>query len=168
MRKVLRIAAALLFTAAGALIGIQFSEQLKSRRGLCREIGTMLRRSAVLIRSAGADVYRLSRELRSCGFGELSFIEKLPERYSSGEDFHELWRKAANEQEVGGEERDIILRFGDILGTSDIEGQLSSIAVLESEIECLERQRTEEYRQKSRLYRAAGTLFGVMLGILII
>ena len=60
------------------------------------------------------------------------------------------------------------MNFGEIIGTSDIAGQLASIEAITAELEAVEIRRRDDYIRKSRLYRSTGTLLGVMAGILII
>nr|WP_242823071.1 stage III sporulation protein AB [Ruminococcus flavefaciens] len=66
------------------------------------------------------------------------------------------------------EEKKLLIDFGNILGTTDIEGQISSIAAQITLMEGLREQRMAEYRQKGRLYRSLGVMAGVMIGIIII
>ena len=66
------------------------------------------------------------------------------------------------------DEQRILLAFGEMIGTSDLQGQLTSISGFEAELDTLEKRRKEDFLRKGRLYRSAGTLFGVMAGILVI
>lgn len=166
----IRLISALLFTAAGAAAGAMLSQRLRDEREICRETGDVLRSSALQIRYRGADVYELSTGLKnSRGLGSLTFLRYLPEQYCCGEDFHENWRSALNRQSgIPDEERGILARLGELLGTSDIEGQLSSIAALEDELSLIEAKREENYRRRGKLFRSVGVLAGAMTGILVI
>lgn len=165
---VIKLAAAIMFTAAGALCGVHFSERLRSEQELCRSITALIIRCTSLIRSLGLDVYRLSYELKRGGFDTLDFIDKLPEEYSYSVTFSQAWKNAVDSQSMGSEERDLLIRLGNILGTSDIDGQVAALSVIQAEAEELSVRRGQAYIRKSRLYRSSGALFGVMLGILII
>lgn len=166
----IRLMAAFLFTAAGAAAGVSLSMRLKEEREICREIGEVFRCSALQIRYRGMDVYELSSELKcKSGLDNLTFLRELPDRYCCGEDFHVLWKNALdNQQRIPNEERRLLSRFGEILGTSDVDGQLASIAVLEAEILGLEAKRDENYQRKGKLFRCVGVLAGAMTGILVI
>ena len=164
----LRLIAAIMFTAAGAMCGVHFSEKLRSERELCRSMTALIIRCSSLIRALGLDVYRLSRELRDGGFESLSFIDKLPEEYSYGVTFSQAWKNAVDTQSMGSEARGLLIRLGNILGTSDIDGQVAALSVLQEESEELSTRCGQAYITKSRLYRSAGALFGIMLGIIII
>lgn len=165
---IFRLAAAVMFTAAGTMCGVHFSEKLRSGRELCRSITALIIRCSCLIRALGLDVYRLSDELSRSGFEQLSFIDKLPREYVYGVTFSQSWKNAVDTQTMENEERGLLIRLGNILGTSDIDGQVAALSVLQSEAEQLSNRRGQAYITKSRLYRSSGALFGIMLGIIII
>ncbi len=166
----IRLVAAFLFTAAGTAAGISLSLRLKEEREICREIGEVFRSSALQIRYRGMDVYELSSELKcKSGLDNLTFLRQLPDRYSCGENFHVLWKNALdNQPRLLDEERRLLSRFGELLGTSDVDGQLASIAVLEEELSGLEAKRNDNYHRKGKLFRCVGVLAGAMTGILVI
>lgn len=166
----LKMIAAIMFSLAGAAIGFSKADRLREKLEICRETAMLVEKSAILIRYQGLSVYELSANLKNCsGLSSLSFIKALPETFYEGENFHAQWKSAVNSQtDIPDEERKLILRFGDILGTSDIEGQLASIESIKQELSALEKRRSDCFIQKGRLYRSVGTLFGVMAGILVI
>ncbi len=165
----LRIIAALMFTFAGAFAGGAFSFRLRERRELCRSIGLLLDEAAVGIRCRGADVYELSRIFRrDTGLSGLTFLNGLPECFEPGQDFRGQWQEALTQQELPDEERQLLAEFGDSLGKSDAEGQLSVIEGLKERLRRITVSREEAYSQKGRMYRSVGVLFGVMAGILVV
>lgn len=166
----LRIIAAIMFAAAGTVAGSSRAEKLKNDLEICRETGELLRRSSVYIRFQGLNVYELSSKLRECPeLHRLTFLEHIPDKFIGGENFHECWRSALSSQEnIPDEERRLLLDFGEIIGTSDITGQMSSIRAVEAELDPLEKRRRDAFLRKGRLYRSTGTLLGIMAGILII
>lgn len=167
---VFKLLAALMFSTAGAIIGISGSERLKQNRDICRAIGEMLRVSAIMIRYRRMNVYDLVGELKSSeSLSQLAFLKNLPERYVQGENFHDLWQYHLQKQDdLENEEKKLLSEFGRIIGASDSKGQLTSIEALEAELQQLEKKRSECYLQKGRMYRSVGMLFGVMVGILVI
>ncbi|MDE6091821.1 MAG: stage III sporulation protein AB [Ruminococcus sp.] len=165
-----RIVAAILFSVAGGIAGISFSERLKMELEMCRSIRDMFIHSAMLIRCRAIDVYSLGSELKRNGqLFRLTFLQKIPECYTQGDNFHEIWKNAVNSQKnLPSDEKKILCDFGEVLGRSDIEGQIVSINALEEMAVTLEKKRSESYSQKGKLYRSVGMLFGVMVGILVI
>ncbi len=165
-----RIISAVLFSVTGGVAGIYFSEKLRSQLELCHSIREMLLTSSVIIRCRADDVYAIGNELKhDKSLEKLTFLQKIPEKYSPEKNFRELWKDAVNSQKSLPEDIKRILNdFGSTLGQSDIEGQLVAIGAIAENAEILEKKYSEMYSQKGRLYRSVGMLFGVMVGILII
>ena len=165
----IRIIAALLATFCGAFYGMNRSEKLKKRMLICTEADKVFRLCETMIRSSGTDVYRMISVLKRENFSALCYIYKLSEEYSGERDFHSEWRELLlSETHIPQEEKGILLDFGELLGTSDIEGQLNSIATQRSLMQECSQHRSEEYHSKARLYRSVGVLAGVMAGIIVI
>ena len=165
-----RIISAIMFTVAGATAGIYFSERLKSDLSFCRNIHEMFMNTAVIIRCSAVDVYSIGAELRrNKKFYRLDFLQAIPEKYSPEHNFREVWINSVKSQKnLPDDVQGLLCDFGYVLGQSDIEGQLSSIATLTEKAGILEKKYSDIYIQKGRLYRSIGILFGIMTGILII
>lgn len=166
----IKILGALCFVFAGAIYGAEKSASLKNKCTCCQEIRSLIVKISVMIRYRGLNVYEIVRELKeSSDIHMLQFIEKLPSEFIAGSDFHNLWCTAVeSEISMGEDESKILCKFGNALGTSDIEGQLLSIESVLEELKSIEQMRQDEYRRKGKLYRSLGMLFGVMTGILLI
>lgn len=167
---IFRIAAALAFTAIGGIIGFSLSDKLRSAKKNCRAVDHLLQRASFLIGSRSEDVYTICRELKADSeLKNLRFLQLLPDRYIAGENFHICWENALDSEEnIGDEEKEILLGFGAVLGKSDSAAQISAINGLRQELEALTAVRREDLVKKGRLYRTAGLLFGVMAGILVL
>ena len=165
----IRIIAAVMAVFCGAFYGMNRSEKLKKRVDICKEADKIFRLSETMIRSSGMDIYGIIASLKRERFAALGFIDRLPAEYSADEDFHSEWRRLLmNEPEIPQEEKGILLDFGELLGTSDIEGQLSGIAAQSSLMQLCLQCRSEEYCGKGKLYRSIGVLAGIMAGIMVI
>ncbi|MDE7225648.1 MAG: stage III sporulation protein AB, partial [Ruminococcus sp.] len=66
------------------------------------------------------------------------------------------------------EERELLARLGEILGSSDSASQIEAVSGLQAELKKIDDIHRENLIKKGRLYRAAGLLFGIMAGILIL
>ena len=165
---IFRIGAALLFTAVGGVIGYSLADRLREAKNICSGIEQLFGSAEFLIGRRGDDVYGFCRSLKrdkqlSC----LGFIRYLPDEYRFGENFHKQWRSAVDRGFHGDkEEKDLLLRFGDILGRSDSDAQLSAIHSFQRELDAITEQRREALLKKGRLYRGTGLLFGILEGIL--
>ena len=153
----------------GAFFGASRSEGLKRQVKICSDTQRMMRLCETMIRSCGTDIYSLIAMLRREELSALRFIALLPDEYGAGHNFHKEWRRGIEMQgDIRGEEKRILLEFGSLLGTTDVEGQLSGISALQSLIQTLYERRSEEYNSKGRLYRSVGLIAGVTLGIMVI
>ncbi|MBR2283633.1 MAG: stage III sporulation protein AB [Ruminococcus sp.] len=166
----LRLTAAVLLTIAGTLWGWSRAAGLDRRLVICREAEMLLQSCDYLIRSRADDVYAICRELkRGSGFGSLSFISQLPDAFIPGHAFSDDWRNAVSGQDdMPPELSGLLIRFGSALGTSDITGQLSAIAVFSEELSHMTAGSEEDRRRLGRLYRTVGILTGMMAGIIVI
>lgn len=165
-----RIISSVIFSIAGGIAGFYFSERIKNQLELCHIIQRMLSDSKVMIRCYANDVYSLVAELKkNISFNKLTFLNDISESYNPEENFHTMWSAAVNlQKDIPDDIRKILYDFGDIVGKSDIEGQISSIDSIIESMVIIEKNYSEIYSQKSRLYRSVGLLFGIMIGILII
>lgn len=166
----LRLAAAVIFTAIGGIIGAAMADKL--RRGCKRlsEMQHLLGRVGYWIGSREDDVYAVCRRIKNENFlPGISFTGKLPESYHSGENFHSQWVAAVQEsRDLEEQEKELLTELGRILGSGDKTSQLNSIKALERETERLRNEQKDQLAKKGRLYTSAGLLFGVMAGILAI
>lgn len=162
-----RLLAAIIFTAAGAAGGAAYSLRLCDDCTKCRDICAILRKISVYIRYTGSDVYEIARLLKNEDM-RLSFVQNLPESFFAGENFHAQWREALLSEKLPPDEFELLDELGKVIGTSDIDGQLAEISALEVQAERLMSQRSENYRQKGKMCRSVGVLAGVMVGVLVI
>ena len=165
----IRVIDAVLEAFCVAFSGLNRSEKLKKHVLICSDADKVFRLTETMIRSSGTDIYSIFSVIKREKISGLSFINKLPDDYSADKDFHSLWRELLmNEPDIPQEEQGILLDFGDLLGTSDIDGQLNGIAAVRSLMQELYLRRSEEYHSKAKLYRSVGVLAGVMVGIMVI
>lgn len=159
-----------MFTIAGGTAGIYFSERIKSDLDFCRNIHEMFMNTAVIIRCSADDVYMISAELKNNKkFQRLIFLQAIPEKYNPEDNFREIWTDSVKSQKnLPDDVKGLLCDFGNVLGQSDIEGQLASMETLTEKACVLEKKHYDIYVQKSRLYKSVGVLFGIMTGILII
>ena len=165
----LKISAGVLFVLGGFFCGLNMSDKLKRRVVFCRECEKLLNVCEYMVRSNNSDVYGIIRHLKEERFRCLGFIEKLPECYSPEDDLRQIWKNAVlSDRFFDADERDILNDLGDLLGSTDLDGQLRGMDDIRSCIKSISAERIDCYRKKGRLYRSIGVLSGVSLGIIII
>lgn len=104
----------------------------------------------------------------STAYGSLDFVIEMAEFSEHEPDIHKVWRKAVKNSSMGNKEKEIMILFGDMLGTSDINGQISAIEIYKKRLENLYEELEREYGSKGRMYRSAGVLIGIMAGIILL
>ena len=165
----LKISAGVLFVIGGFFCGLNLSDKLKRKVLFCRECEKMLNVCEYMVRASNSDVYGIVRHLKEENYSCLRFIYILPECYSPEDDFRQVWKNAVmSDRSFDIEEQEILNGIGELLGSTDIEGQLRGISDIRSVINSINAERIGVYRQKGRLYRSVGVLIGVTLGIMVI
>ena len=154
---------------AGAGLGLWKAARLAFRAQWLEEAVRLTRRAAEQIRFSAAPTQEWLRALSQSGeFRRLTFLQAAA--ICPPSDFHAVWRRETARLPAELTERDaeLIRRFGESLGTSDIAGQLT---LCEEYGARLEEQRDEartQQREKSRLYGTLGLLGGLGAALLVI
>jgi len=154
---------------SSSLIGITASEKLKNRVSELNLIKYMLEEIAILIRYKAMTVYEIIGTLKKNeGFKKLEFIDGFTINMQNS--FATSWGENIDKAKSSLTKADIELlkSFGGTLGTSDIDGQLSTIEVFKGNFSKLEKDARHIYEQKSRLYRSLGVLIGAFISIMLI
>jgi len=164
----LELFSGLLISVSGFIFGIYKSELLKHRVEICCQTEDLLRTSLNTVRYQRLDVYELVDYLQQCRrFSTFSFLDDLSSTYQFNSSFRDEWNKSVSESALPKENVNLLIRFGEIIGASDIEGQKNSITALENEAEILTAQCREDYLKKGKLYRSLGLLVGLMAAIVL-
>ncbi|WP_019678862.1 hypothetical protein [Ruminococcus flavefaciens] len=82
---IFKLLAAIFFALCGSFCGICCSVTLKNRAYICNDAVRIMRSCSIMIRSSGADVYKLMLELKKTGVGLMHFIGKMPDIYTNSE-----------------------------------------------------------------------------------
>lgn len=99
----------------------------------------------------------------------LDFISEMNKADKTDRNIHDIWREAVEKSSVlRKRESEIMLSFGNMLGTSDISGQLSSIEIYKKRLENLLAESRNDYERKGKMYRSVGVLLGIMAGIMLL
>ena len=153
----------------GTSCGMSYSDKLRRRVDFCSQAEKMMQLCSIMIRSCGTDVYKLVSRLKSEDYSELTFLNELAEEYSAENEFSSIWGRAVMScKNTGDEEKCILVEFGNFLGSTDINGQVSGIELQLELMHGIYEQRRSDYIQKGKLYRSLGMLAGVTAGIVII
>ena len=162
--------AATLMCAIGYLIGLNSADRLRKAVGSAENLILLVDKTAFLIRGDTLNLFELFDRLRKIEcLNELELIRQFPECFDANTNVRELMHKLIeSDRELLNEERELLSRFADQIGTSDREGQAVFLSGLRAELVRLRDTRRGEFLEKSRLFKSVGLLCGVMAGILLI
>ncbi len=97
------------------------------------------------------------------------FLDILGECLEIEEDVNKGWKNAAKRTLfLSSSDKDILVNVGEQIGSTDINGQLSMLALNKSLAERNLLQAEEEYRIKGRMLRTVWCLCGIAAGIMAI
>lgn len=163
------IGAAMIFFAASAF-GIYLSENIKRKIQRLETERKILGDVSVMIRWNALTLHEIAEELsQNKSYSDFDFIKNLMENLISTRSFPESWEKAViSDKSLCTEERKILLDVGAALGTTDKEGQLSSLEIFDMRLKKIVEAEEEKYKIKGKMYRSLGVTAGAMIGIIII
>lgn len=150
--------------------GCYFSSALKKRLIMLKKLNYMLEEILLLLRYKSATVYEMAETLAGDErFSEFDFLKNIDRDCDIS--FQQSWCKAVYGSNLCGMKKsdiELIADIGKKLGTSDLDGQVSTVMLQRSEIEAAISSAEEEYAKKAKLYRSLGALTGAFVAIMLI
>ena len=169
MINLIKLAGIIMIFSAASMTGAYLSASLHQR---CIRLETLRRMTediASYIRYRELTVYEIVQELSTDSFyRDFDFVCCLSRNLDRHRPFYGQWESAADECRFKGDERNLILSLGNVLGTSDTQGQLAAIELYSAKLDSMIKASDEQYSRKGKLYRSLGVLSGAMLGILML
>lgn len=164
----LRLIGVFLIFSACCSAGMFVSSSMKSKLDRLRLYRNMTDEIAAFIRYQSLTVREVMKKLSlNKAYSELIFIHA--DYGDKSRPAFEIWNESLKmDRTIGSDERKLLSQLGEQLGTTDTEGQLSVIAVVNVRLEEMIKKQTEKYAEKGKLYRSIGILAGAMFGILVI
>ena len=156
--------------ASMLLMGVRMSSRLKKRSIFLGEILLLISQISIEIEYVSLPVLEIFNKLNESGSCKsLDFISLCLKLMQKGEDFFTSWQKALEQSELPlkKEEREKLLAFGGMLGTSDAAGQSSMLAVYREYFSFYRDSAKAEYEKYSRMWIGLGAVAGVGAFILL-
>lgn len=162
----------LLLTAlAGIGLGVYAALRLYRRAAWLEQAAGLVRFMAAQIRYTAAPVGELlDRAAGAAEFTRLTFLADCRQRLSRGDGFRTAWPESLREQAcaggANGGDCELMQRFGEELGATDVEGQLASCRLYAERLGERLAAARRAAAEKGRLYvtlGAAGGLAAVLL-----
>lgn len=155
---------------ASAYVGINLSENIRRKKERFILIRKILAEISELIRWNSLTMSEIIVKLTENNeFCKQEFIRLLPDKLLETHSFPEAWERAIrSDKTLSDDEKKLLFEVGATLGTTDIDGQLSSLEFYISQADKMAEEENEIYKVKGKMYRSLGVAFGAMIGILII
>lgn len=165
----IKVIGVLIVISSSTLVGIYFSDRLKSRLKEIKYIIYMFEQISVLIRYKALTVYEIIdylKENKICS--QLNFIKLFKNKEDIS--FEEQWCESIDNSQtyITKEDKKLLKSFGNVFGTSDVDGQLSDIELYKHNFIKIENDANEEFEKKSKLYKSLGIIIGAFISIMLI
>lgn len=154
------------------IIGCYMSAGLRKRLMLLKAVNAMLEEISILIRYKAATVFEITEAIgKDNRFSELGFISGIKDTCTEPSAFSLRWEEAVMSYNFGSiKPQDLLFisSIGQNLGSSDIEGQLSTLALKKEELKALLAEAESDCKNKSKLYSSLGILTGAFITVLLV
>lgn len=166
----IRITGILLIFLTSTVIGIFLSNNIKNKRERLIKERKMLEEISIMIRFNSFTLKEIIHELEHAElFCDFKFLKILKITLEKPISFPEAWEQAIKKDDIISEsEKKLLTELGYNLGTTDIDGQLSTLNIYKIRLDEMIEEESEKYRVKGKMYRSLGIMFGAMIGILIV
>jgi stage III sporulation protein AB len=170
----LKIAGSLLVIAAAGLIGYILSRDCAVRAQELRDLQGMLQMLENEISFLSSPLTEAFEGIQKTSRSKAAVFFQLAEgklRSGSGMNAYEAWetsvREGIKKTSLNAEDEEILVTFGKLLGSSDVEGQVKNIRLALSQLK-MQEQKAEDNRYKNEaMYRRLGILGGLAVVIVL-
>jgi stage III sporulation protein AB len=161
----MRIIAALLSALLCIGTGRYFAGKMKRRERTLSDIVLILEEAAVKIRWLGMPVAQFIKE----GSSRYAFLHCAAENITTNESWRTAWHAAADSAgELTDSDREMIKRFGEELGSSDVGGQIALIEANKTLFIRLRDEARAVLNKKGALYTKVSVLLGIGAALMLI
>lgn len=153
----------------GAMLGYAMSDRLKMQVEFFEELSCFAVGLKIRIRFTSDTLAQLIEA--TGGFTEISSLLNISlTQLQNGESFHMAWKaaseKTALQYHLPEEDKRLLIQFGDGLGVSDTDGQISHLELYIHLIEERLEKIKKEAERKGKVYRLLGILGGMAAAVL--
>jgi len=175
MGLILKLMGSVLIISASSVMGYIWSrdcskrpQELRTLQKMLQMLETQMNFMTDVICDAFQKVSSFSTSNVSLFFsGTVKILKENP-----GISVSEAWTTAVTENfkmtSLNKEDREILLSFGKMLGSTDMEGQIKNIRLTMSQLELQEIKAEESKKKNEKMYQSLGILGGIALVIILL
>lgn len=171
----LKLLAAIMVVVSSTVLGFSLSREFSRRTAQLRELQVLMQMFENEIRFLSSVLVNAFEKLCKSSKSEIKifFLETIINLEShEGYGAKEAWEKAVKDNikytSLNDEDREILLEFGNILGSTDKEGQINNIRHLISRLKIQENKAEELRRRNESMYKKLGLLGGLAIVIVLL
>lgn len=171
----LKLLGSLMVLGASTYLGFALSAQcgrrpheLRTLQGLLQILENEMGYMSNLLCSAFERIAASSHDSVTVFFTQTVDILRRGDGTSASKAWEEAVKGNIGETSLNREDGEILLSFGNMLGSSDLEGQIKNIRLTLAQLKVQEEKAEESRKQNGKLYRNIGVLGGIAIVILLI
>ncbi len=157
-----------LLIISATLIGNSFSQRISNRIKCLSEVMEAISRMKSLISFSGLNIQKVVQD----GFENTYFEKLFSYKAVETDDFYEWWNNALDHIDkstgINKEDKDLLHNFGNGLGITDTEGQLTHLELYKELFSRRLNNAKESQREKGKLYRVLGFSLGCAVTLVIL
>ncbi len=153
------------------LVGMSLHSRLKKRRDFLHEMLVFISLIKIEFEFMSLTVLQVLRKIQSTGScRNLDFINDCIKSINAGDDFSSAWHNAVSLSRLPmkKEEREKLADFGNLVGTSDIKGQLSLLSLFYESFLAYGKKADEDFEKYGKLCITVSIIVGTGIFIFII
>lgn len=170
-----KIIGSLLVIAASSLVGYVFSrdctrrpQELRVLQGLLNMLENEMCYLSNLLSDSFEKISRSSRSEVAAFFGRAAANLEQNDSLNAAEAWEMAVRENIGKTALNKEDLEILISFGKMLGSSDLEGQIKNIRLTVNHLK-MQEQKAEELKKKNgAMYKSLGVLGGLAVVIILI
>lgn len=152
------------------VIGFYAAGRIKTKYRTTQKLATLLSEFSTQLRYQAAPLEELLEQFAyHPNYSEFTFLREVSNGFTVENSHCQLWEKCVHaDPSVLPQAGEILCSLGNILGTTDIQGQLTALEIYQRRMEETAEDLKTNCIRREELYRRLGVLFGAMFSVLLL
>ncbi len=154
---------------SSSYLGFYYSNRLKNRVASLEKVCYMTDAISTQIRYRATNLFEVMEFLKRDSIcKEIDFVKNFDSKKEGI--FSKKWESSLNKnkKDFNSDDVNLLKALGNILGTTDIEGQLNELSAFKVSLYGQLKIAKNSYEKKSKLYRSLGVILGAFIAIMLI